>query len=262
MRQVSQQIPPEIQQLAATYQLGAPQYVHTVPQESFPYRLIGLVCLCIGTLIIFAYLFLFASVYNLWPQWQAVIIPLIGIAWVCTGGWITLGPLFSPPLRVFMCPAGLIYVGHKAEIIPWNQVEAVWKKVRFDTTGQAVCAYIVQRRDKETFVFKNDLHEINKLGAEIEQQVTDYLLPKAVSAYAAGTSIDFDTLVLNSRGIKIKDGFGSLLWEDIEHININEAAIRIYKKNEDESWATLSVGDIPNVDVFKGLVDYIMRGPS
>lgn len=251
------QIPAKIRQLAATHQLGAPQHVHAT-QESLLYRFTGLVCLLIGALIIIAYLLLFEHAFIWEPQWQAGIILLVGVAWIGTGGWILLGPFLSPSLRVFVCPAGLIYARQKAAVIPWHKVEAMWKDVHFHASGKAIRTYTVLRADQEKFVFTNTLHEIDKLGTMIEQKVTGQLLPIAVSSYRTVGLVDFDKLVVTLQGISIKERSNGLSWSVIGSISIDEVVIHIYKEHEEKDWGTLRVADIPNVGVFKALVKYIL----
>src|SRR6185312_3600515 len=153
MRQISpaQNIPREIQQCAATQQLGTPQIVSTHSKETRPNLLSGLFAMVIGCVIIGSFIVWYNDIFSWWPLWQEAFILLIGASWLCVGGWIMLTSVTYPRLRVFACPGGLIYAKSKPEIIRWDQIEGLWKDQHSKKGANRLCSYTLRRSDGAIF---------------------------------------------------------------------------------------------------------------
>ncbi len=239
-------------------QLGTPRAIYEPAKPPFLARILGPFCILLGALILCSFLFTYKELLNWWPLWEAAIVPIIGITWVMAGLWFTLTPLIHSRARVVICPKGLIYITRRAEAIPWNKIEELWKDVRTDSKLGIIRSYRVLRADGTTFALKNDLPSVEKLGRLLEREVTRHLLPGTITAYNNGTRIVFDEIAVSTQGIAVKQKRASLLWSDVEYITIDETSVSIYKKGEYWDWSTVPVARIPNVAVLKGLVDFVM----
>jgi len=257
MYQISpgQHIPPEIQQCAVTQQLGMPQIVSTPSKESSPNFLPGLLGVIIGCLIIGAFVIWYNNIFSWWPLWQEAFMLLIGASWLCVGGWILLTSVTYPRLRVFVCPAGLIYVKNKPEIIRWSQIEGLWKDQRTDSKAPSQCSYTIKRTDGAIFVLTNNLSMIESWGHRLEAEVTRRLLSRAIATYRAGTPLYFGDITIKPQGIGIKRQL--LPWNEVKEIRVEEAQVSIYRQGEIAEWASLNLSDVPNVGALCGVVDSI-----
>jgi hypothetical protein len=261
MQQVSRvqqdQIPLEIQGIAAAYQLGSPQKSYRPQKQATLYRFVGFCGLTVGSLIVISFFMTYSALPDALAVWQILLIPVVGVTWLLLGFWI----LFSSASRanIFVCPAGLIYVRRKAEVIRWDQIERIWKDIRMSKQTVVERLYTLRRSDDTLFLFTSELQDVEKLGQLVEEEVTRRLLPRAIAVYRAGAPVVFDEVVVSVRGIGIKEGRRLLYWDDLAKIDVDETTCTFYKVGEQGKWATIMVASIPNVKVLVGLIEYARR---
>ncbi len=253
----AKQIPPKIQACASAYRLGSPRIMYQPRTASSLHLFFGPLALMLGVLIIAVYISLYDSIFSWWPTWQAFLVPGVGIAWLGIGCWIMGTPLIFPHLRVFLCPGGLIYVKRAREVIRWDEIAVLSKRVEIDKTGEVLYSYMIRRSDGTPFELSHDLPYLDRLGRFMERESARHILPRVLAAYKAGTTQEFADILVNSNGIILKTSKKLLPWSELEKLVIDDTTITLYRKGETWAWATLGISDIPNTAVLQGLVRHI-----
>jgi hypothetical protein len=258
-RQSAQSIPPAIHRLAETSQLGTLQGIYVSKNISTIAYIMGPFVVLIGCSILISFFLTYNSVFLGWPVWQLLFVPGIGIAWLGMGVWITFAPVKPYSLRVVEYARGLVVVKSRPQVIYWEQIEALWKAIKPGSKKGVVLSYTIRQKDGTSCVFTSDLLKIEMLGEILEGMVSKLYLPVAFSSYRAGAPVSFGDLVLDYRGIAVQSSRKQLLWSEIRSINVDETAVSIYKTGEYWDWFTAPSSNIPNVAIFKALVDFIVQ---
>jgi hypothetical protein len=253
-----QHLPLDIVGVATMHKLGTPERTFGPAKEPLLGRIMGFFSIVTGCLIIITFLFTYQSLFSWWPVWQVVLILLVALAWLALGVWILLAPMADHRLHVFLCPDGLIYVRKKPEVIRWSQMERIWKNVMDDRDSEDLPVYTVRRSDDMLFTFDSNLQHVHELGLLMEREITRRLLPHAISAFDAGGPVAFDEIVVSRRGIGVKDGHRWLSWQEFAGISMGETSVTIYQR-DDGVWSTVMLASVPNVEILKRLVEYVVR---
>ncbi len=255
----SQQLPPALRGIRGVQpllaKLGMPDKVYTSAKVPLLAQALGPFCVLVGVLIIGSFLLYMQILFNWWLWWQAAFIPLVGILWIIVGLWFALAPLFRRKVRVAVCPHGLLYIGRKKEAILWDTITTFWKDVQTDNKGHTSYKCKVQCRNDSIFLFQA-IDVVEQLGQRIEHEVVQHLLPDAVALYDRGMIVPFNEIAVDRQGLRVKHRGAPLLWDDVEHVGINQQVMSIYKKGEYWDWVTLPVADIPNAAVLRRLIAY------
>lgn len=259
MRQLTsqRQVPLDILGAATAYRLGVPEKVFDPRQEQFAFRLIGFVSLFLGCLIILIFLVAFEQLFSWWVLWQALLIPLVGLAWLIFGGWVLLAPHLYPQPHVYVCPEGLIVSADRIEVVRWDQMERLWRESDGRANGRR--RYIVRRSDEALIPFGNDLKDVERLGALIEQEITRRLLPRALAAYRAGASVSFDEIVVSKRGLELCGSKQDISWQHFGSLEIGAQFILIRLPQARGLVARIKTASVPNARILSQLVDYAYR---
>ena len=251
------QIPLNIEQTAATYQLGTPGTTYRNSSS----LLFGGAAWLVYLGIIFTIIFFYSPDLNRtwwgWLLWSVfILLILLGIR---------LFLAHAAPLRVFVYPEGLIYNRkNQPEVIRWDQVEAYWEDARRmqaepEYPGDKVKSYSyrVQRTDGATFEFPSDIAQIENLGRLIKQNVDQHLLPRTLAAYHAGTPISFGDINVDQQEIRVGSGHKTLPWSEFESFDLDEVVMDVYRKGQQSAWYHQSVAKIANPGVLQRLLDSI-----
>jgi hypothetical protein len=250
-----QQIPKTIRRYAEEQRLGTPRILYESSSDSRLNMILGPITVLIGCIIIALYNSWYRDVFSWWPVWQATIVLMTGIAWLCVGLWICIGPLFSPRIRIYLCPKGLIYLKHRISAIHWGDICQCWKNVHLDKKARISYSYTLRCNNGSTFALTKDLPHVERLGGFLEHETTRQLLGQSITACRAGKDVTFATIQVNREGIRLKSEHKMLAWRDVDRLTTDKTTISIYCKNDSWEWATLNISGIPNVGVLKGLVD-------
>ena len=255
-----QQIPLHYQQVAFVYRLGKAQVMYASRNNLSLSRVFGFFALLMGCIIIVLFLFTYTLFLSWWPLWQASLIPLIGLAWLGVGAWITLTSARSRKLCVVVCSEGLICIRGKMHIMRWEQIMALWKDITTSSKGRVSHSYTLQLTDGTTWTFNSDLVNVEELGAIIEDEVANHMLPYLLSAYRTGIPIHFGAITLSVHGISVQAGGQRVLpWSYVQRLHLDDASLSIYKVGGPWDWATLPISEIPNVGVLKRLADEVVK---
>ena len=255
----AQQIPIRVQRYAGAQRLGTPRILYESARDSRLHTFLGPAAILIGCSIIGAYNSFYTDVFSWWPAWQALIVLLVGIAWVCLGMWVSLTPIISPRIRVYLCPKGLIYLKRRISVVQWEDISQFWKNIYLDKKARVSYSYTLRRNDGATFALTKDLPHIERLGNFLEREVTRHLLAHTLADYRAGKELDFADIKVNQQGITLKSERKLLPWNNLDHITVDKATVSIHRKGDSWEWATLNISGIPNVGVLKGVIDALLQ---
>src|SRR5579883_1076168 len=125
----ARQIPAKVQKHADAQQLGTPRILYETGPTTHLHLFVAPLTFLVGAAILVAYYFLYDSIFSWWPAEQAYLVLFIAFAWIGIGLWILLPPLFAPPLRIFLCPKGLISIKRGIQVIRWDRMTHFWKVV-------------------------------------------------------------------------------------------------------------------------------------
>ena len=248
---------PEAYQVAVTYQLGLPTAEY---RPKFTIRkAIGLAVLFVCGPAFLLLAILSSSSIELSGVIALLILSVIGFV---TPIGIVVDMVRSRDMRVYVCPAGLLYHHHgTTEAIRWDQVTSFWQRVvrrsSYGISSGSTHLYTIRRSDGATFKFNDQLYNVEALGNTIARETTRLLWPGCVASYQAGHTLPFGPISVNQQGVS--NGKEVLSWYQIEAIKFNRGFLSI--KTAGNAWRKWNVraSTIPNVNVFMALVDTIVN---
>ena len=226
----AQQIPIRVQRYAQ--RLGTPRILYESGRDSLLRIILGPVTVLIGCIIAVLYSSFYNSVFSWWPPWQAFIILLVDIMWFLIGLWMSLGPIISPHVRVYLCPKGLIYLKYRISVIQWDDISQFWKNIHLDQKASVTYSYTLRRKDGAIFALTSRLPHIERLGGFLEREVTRHLLGQAIADYRSGKELDFADIKVNRQGIALKSERKLLSWRDVDRLTVDKATVGIYRKGD------------------------------
>ncbi len=170
-------------------------------------------------------------------------------------------------MRVMVYDEGLVYVGREnGRVIHWRDVLAVWHNVvvhtHTSTDGQGNTStstsvshtYILSCSDGSSLKLDQTFGKLRQLGKMIEMETARYLFPGAFGLFQAGRPVPFGPLALAPYGLYY--GQEMLPWNELKSVTINEnyGQVVIKKQGKLFRWASVKLGEVPNVEVFRALL--------
>jgi len=242
-----QQMPPEVYQLAGTYQLGTLNVLYK-PTFTNPLAIIGIT---IGVIILD--IILAAVIYNVgFIVYILFLLPIFMIVFA-------INRIANCNLRVYAFTNGLVRAkGSQNDVIRWDQVQAVLQNITRGTYSGTTHNYTVRRGDGATFKFGSVLRNVANLGQTLQQEVARALLPRAIAAYNAGSALPFGSLSISVQGIN--NGSETVPWNQVQNVEVKQGFVLVKKMGKSLNWARVKVSTIPNFPVFMGMVSYARGG--
>ncbi len=257
---LQRQFPRSIQRTLQTSQLGSPQAIFVARPVGASLSFPGLLCVLFGLLLagIFIYLSIATELLSVWLLWQIILIPLIALAWCIIGCSLMISTRKTRRSMVVVCSNGLLYQRGMPAIILWDEIDAFWQATESNQGGDIVHFYTIRAANGNTWTLTEELADLQKLGAAIENAVSQRLTPRILATYRAGQSVDFDSITITQQGIQLREGERRLSWSDIQRIHVDRSTVSIYKCGDFWDWATIPVSAVANVAIFKQLVEEIL----
>jgi hypothetical protein len=258
----AKQIPASVQRCAQEQSLGTPRILYEPPQASRLSFFIGPFAILIGVLIIAAYNFLYSTIFSWWPSTQSFLVLFIGLTWLAIGSWIILPALITPRVRIFLCPKGLIYIRRRMDVVRWDRIEQFWKTSKLDKQAHASYTFTIRRNDGVLFLLKDDLPYVERLGGFLEREIVRQLLTRTIDDFEKGQVLQFGAIHLTSSGILLTHEHKLLPWDDVERVDIEDMTLSIGSEGDDWDWATINISGIPNIGLFKAVVEHVIYEPD
>jgi len=268
-------LPPEAFQMAAAYQLGAPTAVYRGRVKiSVLLAKLFLIVMFIGSwgAIFVAMGFSPASWHvQAGPlQYGAMIVGIallgLGVALivrVITHAWSV------PGWQVVACTDGLVVRKGKDEVkvVRWEQVDTVWLRgVEQYVNGILTGSYfriIADLKDGTKVKLDERFVKIEDLALTVAYEVKRIQFPQVVTAYNAGSPIDFGPLTVSQVGIS--EYKKTLPWRQFAGIQVNKGWVDVLWIDDrtigkflvgPRKWMHIGVPDVPNLFVLLSLIDY------
>ncbi len=260
------QIPVAIQRHAIKSGLGMPRILYETGRTHLITRLtvvVGPLALLIGIGIVGSYNYFFNDVFSWWPLWQQYGMLGLGWAWLLVGLWISLTPILSPPLLVYLCPKGMIYQPRRIRTIYWSKIHQINRQLYLDKKAHLHCSYHLNCIDGSQILLPSSLPYLDRLISFIEREQLRRVLPRLLNEYRAGNPSEFGPLCIARAGIIIQangdEPQRTLPWKDVAGLSIDKATVSIYRNGDSWEWATIDIARVSNVALLKGLVDNIIE---
>lgn len=255
-------IPQNIMEMAGTYGLGYVRHQHDKAPLNKLRRLI-ITCISGG---IPAALGITDMVNGTPGDGLGMVLLLLGLVIGAIGVFFSLVDLLKD-VHVYVCDAGMIYQVAQENPQPfrWDQIHAVWRNVikhyryygyirRYTRTTHN---YTIQRNDGYQLILNDKIADIAQLGELIISRATNHLLPAAIQAYQQGQTISFGSLSLNLQGMY--NGRELLPWPQIKAVDVKNGFINVQRQGSWLHWTSQVAASTPNLSVFLGLVNYVLK---
>lgn len=251
----SPQFPLEIQNLASTYQLGAPMAEY---RGGFSGRDIGNIILISIITIIYGVVWIGVAADNADFSEIGLIVFLICLAGLA---WTIINPIIGISWRVYIFNQGFVVSkGGQPDILRWTEIRAMWQQItrRYykgiyrGTTHK----YTIERADGRRIILNDKFKKVEALGDALSQQITNTMWPHVLAAYNAGNTITFGRLSVSQQGVS--NGREFLPWPSIKEIDVRRGYVSVRKEGKWFDWSHVAVSEIPNYYVFKALTRYIL----
>jgi hypothetical protein len=199
-----------------------------------------------------------------------LIITAIGLIFVIFPGVGIVQTYRNRVLRVFVYDAGLLYLGRTSiQAVRWQNIQAVWHNVivqtHTSTDGEGHTStsttykhiYTLALSDGATLKLDETFAKLRELGKTIEVETARFLFPTVLSTYQTYQTVQFGPLSLTPQALYHRNNM--LPWNELKSINIDESHgnIIIKKHRKLFRWGAVSLGEVPNVEVFRMLVQHI-----
>jgi hypothetical protein len=242
----NQQLPGELYQQAATYDLGELAAVYKAKYTN-PFFIIGIALG--GTILDIAAV---VGLYDAgWIAYYLLIIPILIIVWA-------INSLMHCNLRVYLFTNGFIRArGRQGDVVRWDQAVAIWEKVTSSRYSNTF-TYTVQRADGTIFKQGSPLVNSRDMGVRMMRAITQIHLPAAKAAYNTGQTLTFGPVNVNMQGLN--NGKELIPWDQIGKITLQQGTVCIEKEGRVIKWAGVKSADVPNLSVLIALVNYVVQG--
>jgi hypothetical protein len=148
------------------------------------------------------------------------------------------------------------HVANSVRQMRWEQADAIFQNVtRHYYNGiytGTTHVYTVVSRDRQKFVFDDRLKDVEQLGNQLQQSISNFLYPAYVTALNTGQKVQFGPLALDRE--RLYAGNKSLAWSEIKAIKLQAGQIQVKQEGGWFNWSTASVPQIPNFFVFYQLI--------
>jgi len=189
------------------------------------------------------------------PPPPMVFISLMSVFGVLAVVFFGMG-LFSQSYTLILFPEALARTGGEApEIFRWSDVREVYTFVNPFAGKHRIVA-----QDGRKLEIDASVTDGKKLGQTVQQTLFDRMLPAAVKSFDRSETLTFGSLRLDQNFLYYKDK--RLAWNEIAKMqllyNPQTRSLQFEVKAAGSvflPWCVVKVQNIPNVDVFKALVE-------
>jgi hypothetical protein len=252
----------EMQELANTYQLGAPLAEYRGGFSKGALTAINMIIALAGLV----YVLLIISMVRHNPAFtlQEVgvvvgVITLVGAVLI----WLIGFPARRRrrTWRVCVFSNGFVFVqGGQPDVSRWEEIQVIWHQVKVHNRGEygreVRHFYIIERFDGRRIVLDDKIKKLEKLGNLLGEQMANAIWPRVLADYRAGNVIPFGPLSVSQQGVS--NGRELLPWAAIKEVKFDGIEVKVHRKGKLFNWAKVPVGSIPNASLFLALTKYVL----
>ncbi len=236
-----------------SHNLGAPLAEHRAnPRAQREALLAGWGLVVVG--VIFALIGLAVSK----GKWPALLVAAAGLPLAVIGVAALVDRARRRDLCVRLFADGFSHtLAGQTQAARWDDVTQVWQNVIQTYRGSAhtntthICT--VRLADGRQFVLNDQVDKVAALGAAIQKQCAERMIPRARAAYNAGETVVFGPFGVSRVGIS--KGTDTLPWEQVERVDLRRGVLHVRKKGQRRDWAFAMASRIPNLPVLMALVN-------
>ncbi|MCO5182982.1 MAG: hypothetical protein M9941_17720 [Anaerolineae bacterium] len=192
----------------------------------------------------------------------------VGIVLIMLGTWGIYSTLRRKQLLVTVYRDGLTYrAGKQQTIIYWEEIASFfcdtpehYAAQRFSNrnAGQPVHFCKIRTVDGQTFAFDDTLRHVYKLAAAIDENTVALIAPYVMTAFEAGSAIDFGPLVVSREGLQTHNAFCP--WHEVVRFDISRqrGTIVVEQANNPVRFGTFMIAYVPNMTSLKVIVQRML----
>jgi hypothetical protein len=189
------------------------------------------------------------------PPPPAVFYSLMGIL-AAAGVICAVVGFFAQSYTFILFPDALARTGSgEPEVFRWSDVKEVYAWI-----NPIVGKHRLVAQDGRKVEINSSVKDGRQLGLTVQQTLFDRMLPMAEKSFQAGETLSFGPLRLDRNSLYYKTK--RLTWDEIEQVslryNAHTRSVQFEVKTAGSvllPWCIVRTQDIPNLDVFKKLVE-------
>ncbi len=274
---MAQQMTNDPQHIAATHELG--ELKATYKPATMCSVLVSLAMAafgCFWAILSFSIIQIFSRIpMSPFTGLLPTLFPLFGLLFVVFALFGLISAYKKRVLRVHIYTDGFAFLGQNTlEVVHWQEVRSVLHSVTqhrststdsdgsTSTTTSYHHTYTIECWPGNGVKLDATFARLRELGKTIERETAHYLYPNAWQEYQSGRTVMFGALSVSPQGLAYQ---GNILpWSALNEITMNESRgfITIKQQGAFFRWANVSLSTVPNIEVFKALVNHITGGKA
>lgn len=259
---VSRPLAPDAYQSGEEQQLGAPVGVYTRHTT-----LSGKIAFT-GVAMLGFFLVIDAILLLVWQTGSALMESSLGFGQLLylTGSLLAMKwhedmitPL-HPRLSITVYTDGLLYrKGRTIRIVRWENIRTIQRQFKVYRRKSKIIdvrtGYTCELTQGPNLVLSSAIAGVAEVGACIERELTQRLLPDLLADYQAGNSITFFPLTLTRQYIENRKK--DIGWTHVSKIEVGPENLIVERDGNKRDTLTVSLAGIPNVCVLEALLEHL-----
>jgi hypothetical protein len=188
----------------------------------------------------------------------------MGLLLTGLGIWGMYTTLRQHKMHVIVYRDGLKYrQGDTTARVRWDEVAAFYcdtpehyASQRFSQRGGNEVLHFCKIRtvDNEFVLFDDTLGGVRRLADTIQAETVTLISPYVMTAFEAGTPVDFGPLIVGQEGLRAKGTF--IPWHEIVRFELlpKQGVIVIEQRDNPVRWGTFMIAYVPNLTSLKVIV--------
>jgi hypothetical protein len=249
-------------QQAELDRLGKLLAEHRVRGTRYVVTLLGTVLGIVGGIALIAFaIWAIANNRVIRGVFRAFVFGIVGIAFGI-GCWQTNRRMKG--LRVLVFADGLARIQHgQVQAVRWNDIKTVTRIVRtsgeIGKSGKAAVQLDVHTSDGRELQFDENLSDLKRLRAVVEEQTLDHLLIRTLEALRDGHSADFGEINVEPGGLRV--GAARLEWARYGGGEAVRGRLTIRDTNQ-TVFCRFDTAKVPNTHVLLALAERFCQTPT
>jgi hypothetical protein len=123
--------------------------------------------------------------------------------------------------------------------------------------------YVLSRPDGSNLVIDKAFGKFKQLSQDLEQGMTNYLVPRMLATCKAGQAVQFGDIAVSLQGISINNGQKLVAWPELHYARRVNGYLHIHWKKQGQIFYSnerILINTIPNVFVLQVLLNQIKDG--